>query len=129
MPALVLRARQEILPGFGFILPAAKVERFAAAAPSAYMAEIDANHYTITMHGDAIAAIGALIPGAKSPRRSPQVAERSGAVAQWLARTSRLTQNWSLLGCAITVHAANVRAVKSRCGLGRRHVDDPSADR
>jgi len=35
MPALVLRARQEILPGFGFILPAAEAERFAAAVPSA----------------------------------------------------------------------------------------------
>ncbi len=31
MPALVLRARQEIVPGFGFILPAAEAERFAAA--------------------------------------------------------------------------------------------------
>jgi len=34
MPAwLVLRARQEILSGFGFILPAAEAERFAAAVP------------------------------------------------------------------------------------------------
>ena len=31
MPALVLRARQEIMPGFGFILPAAEAEPFAAA--------------------------------------------------------------------------------------------------
>ena len=35
MPALVLRARQEILPGFGFILPTAEAERFAAAVLSA----------------------------------------------------------------------------------------------
>ena len=57
MPALVLRAAQEILPGFGFILPAAEAERFAAAVPSARVVEIDANHYTITTHDDSIAAI------------------------------------------------------------------------
>jgi 3-oxoadipate enol-lactonase len=57
MPALVLRAAQEILPGFGFILPAAEAERFAAAVPSARVVEIDANHYTITTHDDSIAGI------------------------------------------------------------------------
>ena len=61
MPALVLRARQEILPGFGFILPAAEAQRFAAAVPSARVVEIDANHYTITTHDDSIAAIGAFL--------------------------------------------------------------------
>ena len=44
--------RREILPGFGFILPAAEAERFAAALPSARVAEIDANHYTINTHDD-----------------------------------------------------------------------------
>ena len=61
MPAPVLRAWQEIMPGFGFILPAAEAERFAAAVPSARVAEIDANHYTITTHDDSIAAIGAFL--------------------------------------------------------------------
>ena len=61
MPALVLRARREILPGFGFILPAAEAERFAMAVPSARVAEIDANHYTITTHDDSVAAIGAFL--------------------------------------------------------------------
>jgi hypothetical protein len=61
MPTLVLRARREILPGFGFILPAAEAERFAAAAPSSAVVEIDANHYTITTHDDSIAAIGAFL--------------------------------------------------------------------
>ena len=61
MPTLVLRARQEIMPGFGFILPAAEAERFAAAVPSARVADIDANHYTITTHDDSIAAIGAFL--------------------------------------------------------------------
>jgi pimeloyl-ACP methyl ester carboxylesterase len=60
-PALVLRARQEIMPGFGFILPAAEAERFAAAVPSARVVEIDANHYTITTHDDSIAAMGAFL--------------------------------------------------------------------
>ena len=49
------------LPGFGFILPAAEAARFAAAVPSAPVAEIDANHYTITTHDDSIAAIGAFL--------------------------------------------------------------------
>jgi pimeloyl-ACP methyl ester carboxylesterase len=57
MPALVLRARREILPGFGFILPAAEAARFVAAVPSALLVEVDANHYTITTHDDSIAAI------------------------------------------------------------------------
>ena len=61
VPALVLRAAREVLPGFGFILPAAEAERFVAAVPSAVMAEVDANHYTITTHDDSIAAIGAFL--------------------------------------------------------------------
>ena len=61
MPTLVLRAGQEILPGFGFVLPAAEAQRFAAAVPSARVMEIDANHYTITTHDDSIAAIGAFL--------------------------------------------------------------------
>lgn len=61
VPALVLRARQEIMPGFGFILPAAEAQRFAAAVPSARVVEIDANHYTVTTHDDSIAAIGAFL--------------------------------------------------------------------
>ena len=61
MPALVLRARQEIMPGFGFILPTAEAERFAATVPSARVVGIDANHYTITTHHDSIAAIGAFL--------------------------------------------------------------------
>jgi hypothetical protein len=76
MPTLVLRARQEIMPGFGFILPAAEAGRFAAAVPSARMAEIDANHYTITTHDDSSlpsvrSGARADAPGAESPRRPP----------------------------------------------------------
>ena len=57
VPALVLRATREILPGFRFILPAAEAERVVAAVPSAVLAEVGANHYTITTHDDSIAAI------------------------------------------------------------------------
>ena len=57
VPALVLRATREILPGFRFILPAAEAERFVAAVPSAVLAEVEANHYTITTHDDSIASI------------------------------------------------------------------------
>ena len=49
------------MPGFGSILPAAEAERFAAAVPSARVADIDANHFTITTHDDSIAAIGAFL--------------------------------------------------------------------
>ena len=61
MPALVLRARQEIMPGFGSILPVAEADRFGAAVPSARVVEIGANHYAITTHDDSIAAIGAFL--------------------------------------------------------------------
>ena len=61
IPALVLRAGREILPGFGSILPAAEAERFVAAVPSARVVKIDANHYEITTHDDSIAAIGAFL--------------------------------------------------------------------
>lgn len=61
MPALVLRARQEIMSGFGFILSAAEAERFAAAVPSVRVVEIDANHYTITTYDDSIATISAFL--------------------------------------------------------------------
>jgi pimeloyl-ACP methyl ester carboxylesterase len=61
MPVLVLRAQQEILPGFGFILPAAEAARFAATVPSARVVNIDANHYTITTHDDSITAIDAFL--------------------------------------------------------------------
>jgi pimeloyl-ACP methyl ester carboxylesterase len=61
VPVLVLRARQEIMPGFGYILPAAEAERFATVVPSARVVEIDANHYTITTHDQSIAAIGTFL--------------------------------------------------------------------
>ena len=58
MPTLVLRARQEILPKSGYIVPSAEAQRFAAAVPSARVMEIDANHFTITTHDESIDEIG-----------------------------------------------------------------------
>ena len=61
MLVLVLRARQEITPGFGSILPAAEAERFAAAVSSAYVVEANANHYTITTPDVCIAALSVFL--------------------------------------------------------------------
>jgi len=47
--------------GFGFILPAAEAQRFRGAVHRRAVAEIDANHYTITTHDDSITAIGAFL--------------------------------------------------------------------
>jgi pimeloyl-ACP methyl ester carboxylesterase len=61
MPSLLLRATQEIMPGFQYILPKAEAERFAREVPNSTLVEIDANHYTICMHADAAAAIAAFL--------------------------------------------------------------------
>ena len=47
MPVLLLRGTREIVPGLGFIAPAAESERFLKAVPGAEMVEVDANHYGI----------------------------------------------------------------------------------
>ena len=57
MPSLVLRARQEIMPGFGYIVPKSESDRFAREVPGSQVVEIDANHYTINMHEDSAVAI------------------------------------------------------------------------
>lgn len=57
MPVLVLRATQEIVPGFGHILPEEESDRFRRQVPGSRVVEIDANHYTINMHPAAATAI------------------------------------------------------------------------
>jgi hypothetical protein len=109
LPALALRARREIMPGFRFILPAAEAERLATAVPSARVTEMDANHYAITTHDDPIAAIGAFLrtswrPGARPPRRPPDRRAFAVRPARWLAGTSRQTQNPLPSRFAITCH-------------------------
>jgi pimeloyl-ACP methyl ester carboxylesterase len=57
MPTLLLRARQELRPGSGFIVPADDRDRFVREVPRATVVDIDANHLTINTHTAAAAAI------------------------------------------------------------------------
>jgi pimeloyl-ACP methyl ester carboxylesterase len=57
MPALLVRATQEIMPGFEYILPKDEAERFIRAVPHATLVEVDATHYTISMNEVAASAI------------------------------------------------------------------------
>ena len=57
MPSLLLRAQREVLPGFGYILTRADVDRYLAEVPGSRAVEIDAGHYEIGIHRDAARAI------------------------------------------------------------------------
>jgi pimeloyl-ACP methyl ester carboxylesterase len=57
MPVLVLRATQEIMAGFGHILPKEESDLFLERVPGSRVVEIDANHYTINMHPLAAKAV------------------------------------------------------------------------
>ncbi len=57
MPALLIRAKQEIMPGLGYILNRADAERFANEVPTSRLVEVDANHYVVGMHPDTAKAI------------------------------------------------------------------------
>ncbi|HZU79800.1 MAG TPA: alpha/beta hydrolase [Acidimicrobiales bacterium] len=57
MPTLLLRATEEIMPGFGHIVPEEEGRRFVASVPGSRMVEVDANHYAINMHPVAAEAI------------------------------------------------------------------------
>lgn len=52
MPALLVRATREILPGLGYILPQADTDRFLAEVPGARAAYIDAGHYDVGINDD-----------------------------------------------------------------------------
>jgi pimeloyl-ACP methyl ester carboxylesterase len=47
MPALLLRASREMLPGTGFIVSQRDRERFPERVPTGTAVDVDANHYTI----------------------------------------------------------------------------------
>ena len=85
MPALVLRARQEIMPGFGFILPAAEARRFAAAVPSARLVD-RANRYTITTRDDPPADRESRCPAGRKPSLANEAPRISPFTASLLAR-------------------------------------------
>lgn len=57
VPVLVLRATQEIVPGFGHILPKEESDLFLRRVPGSYVVEVDANHYTINMHATTAKAV------------------------------------------------------------------------
>jgi hypothetical protein len=57
MPTLLVRAARPLLPDADFIVGAPLRDAFLAAVPSAEAAEVDANHYGVMAHPDALRAI------------------------------------------------------------------------
>jgi pimeloyl-ACP methyl ester carboxylesterase len=57
MPTLLVRAAQPLLPGSGFIVGTALRDDFLAAVPSAQAVEVDANHFGVMAHREALQAI------------------------------------------------------------------------
>jgi pimeloyl-ACP methyl ester carboxylesterase len=58
MPTLLVRAGRPLLPGTGYVVGAALRDAFLDAVPSAGAVEIDANHYGVMAHSEALRAIG-----------------------------------------------------------------------
>jgi lipase len=57
MPTLLVRALQPLPPTGGFVVGAALRDSFLCAVPSARAVEVDANHYGIMAHPDALSAM------------------------------------------------------------------------
>ena len=58
MPTLLVRATRPLVPGMpADIISPALLAEFRAAAPQVEMVEIDANHYGVAAHPDAVAAV------------------------------------------------------------------------
>ncbi len=57
MPSLLVRAKQEILPGMGCILSRADADRFVSEVPNSKLVEVDTNHYAIGMQPDTARAV------------------------------------------------------------------------
>lgn len=58
MPTLLLRAGRPLLPGSGaFAVPDASLARFRAQMPKVKVVEVDANHFGIGTHPEALAAL------------------------------------------------------------------------
>jgi pimeloyl-ACP methyl ester carboxylesterase len=51
MPTLLVRARRELRPGSGYVVPAYDCDLFRRRVPHAAIVEVDANHLTINTHG------------------------------------------------------------------------------
>ena len=61
MPTLLVRASRPLLPGAGFVVGVALRDAFLAAVPAAQVAEVDANHYGVMAHEEALRAIAAFL--------------------------------------------------------------------
>ncbi|MGI8608146.1 MAG: alpha/beta fold hydrolase [Candidatus Dormibacteria bacterium] len=66
MPVLLLRGTREIMPGLGYIAPAAEAARFLETVPGAEMVEVDANHYGINTTQESAEAIKRFLRGASA---------------------------------------------------------------
>jgi pimeloyl-ACP methyl ester carboxylesterase len=64
MPTLLVRAAQPFLPGTGFVVGPALRDAFLATVPSAHAVEVDANHYGVMAHQEALRAIADFLAGA-----------------------------------------------------------------
>jgi pimeloyl-ACP methyl ester carboxylesterase len=84
LPMLLLRATRR-LPPFGLVVGARLRDAFLRSAPSAELAEVDANHFEIMAHPGSLRAIGEFlarpaVPLRDSPGR-PQTADERRAVS------------------------------------------------
>jgi hypothetical protein len=57
MPVLLVYANREIMPGMGHIVSDADRGRFTREVPTAEVAEVDANHYTVATSDGTVEAI------------------------------------------------------------------------
>jgi pimeloyl-ACP methyl ester carboxylesterase len=66
-PTLLVRASRPLPPGTGFVVGSALRDEFRGAVPSAEVVEVDANHYGVMAHPDALGAIDAFLARPASP--------------------------------------------------------------
>jgi len=62
MPTLLVRASRPLLPGTGFVVGEKLRDDFLDAVPSARAVEVDANHYGVMAHPEALRAITRFLP-------------------------------------------------------------------
>src|SRR3954469_6435231 len=63
MPTLLVRATRPLLPRTGFVVGAKLRDAFLDAVPSAESVEVDANHYGVMAHPDALREISRFLSG------------------------------------------------------------------
>jgi hypothetical protein len=61
IPTLLVRAARPLLPGTGFVVGATVRDAFLDAVPSAETVEVDANHYGVMAHPEAVHAIAGFL--------------------------------------------------------------------